>query len=172
MSVPLCVREAIILPRRKQRSVQVYFRVPESDEVVLEWLDAQDSPSASLRELVRRQARAGGIRDIISMSMSELAMAQGMQPVYAQPMGAAWPQDLAATESDGQQTPRRKRRTRTRKASAKVEASPTATVEAKADRGEPMPVVVPEQAPPAVEDTTASDVAEQAAIDIMSMMAE
>jgi hypothetical protein len=87
-------------------------------------------------------------------------------------MGAAWPQDLAATESDGQQTPRRKRRTRTRKASAKAEASPAATVEAKADRGEPMPVVVPEQAPPAVEDTTASDVAEQAAIDIMSMMAE
>ena len=88
--------------RVSEERKRIYFCVPESDEVVLLWLGAQESVSTSLRELIRRQALAGGIRDIMSMNLSEFSalssqMSMGqpapgrtmMMPAYAQ---QAYPQ--------------------------------------------------------------------------------
>lgn len=68
-------------------SRQVRFRVPASDEVVLDWLEAQDNVSFSLRNMIRSFALTYGMQDATCLPLADSPQVMPAPPVVRQGQG-------------------------------------------------------------------------------------
>ena len=67
------------------------FTVPEDDEVVVSWMDAQHNASLSLRELVKQHVMAHGISDMFSTHLDKTALSSQTRTVAEPPVQAPAP---------------------------------------------------------------------------------